>query len=80
LMGGFGGTAVLFLVVSYRMTEQSNLAPFSYFGIPLAFVLGWLFFDEAPWATLFPGAILIAAGGLLIVWRERAQAKQTYNW
>ena len=76
LMGTFGGTAVLFLVVSYRMTEQSNLAPFSYFGIPLAFIFGWLFFDEAPWATLFPGAILIAAGGLLIVWRERATYKK----
>ena len=43
LMGGLGGTAVLFCVISYRMTEQSNLAPFSYFGIPLSFVLGWLF-------------------------------------
>ncbi|MFT5929862.1 MAG: drug/metabolite transporter (DMT)-like permease [Oceanospirillaceae bacterium] len=75
LMGVFGGTAVLFLVVSYRMTEQSNLAPFSYFGIPLAFVLGWLFFDEAPWSTLFPGALLIATGGLIIVWRERARSK-----
>lgn len=74
-MGGFGGTAVLFLVVSYRMTEQSNLAPFSYFGIPLAFVMGWAFFDETPWNTLFPGAILIAAGGLLIVWRERVRQR-----
>lgn len=74
-MGGFGGTAVLFLIVSCRMTEQSNLAPFSYFGIPLAFGMGWLFFDEAPWSTLFPGAILIAAGGLLIVWRERSRHK-----
>ncbi len=70
-MGAFGGTAVLFLVTSYRMTEQSNVAPFSYFGIPLAFVLGWVFFDETPWTTLFPGALLIAAGGLLIIWRER---------
>ena len=74
LMGMLGGTAVLFLVVSYRMTEQSNLAPFSYFGIPLAFLLGWLFFDEAPWGTLFPGAVLIASGGLLIVWRERSRS------
>lgn len=74
LMGLFGGTAVLFLVVSCRMTEQSNLAPFSYFGIPLAFVLGWLFFDEAPWSSIFPGALLIAAGGLIIVWRERSKA------
>ena len=75
LMGMLGGTAVLFLVVSYRMTEQSNLAPFSYFGIPLAFVLGWFFFDEAPWSTLFPGALLIASGGLMIVWRERSRSK-----
>lgn len=70
-MGVFGGCAVLFLVISYRMTEQSNLAPFSYFGIPLAFGLGWLFFGEAPFDDLFPGALLIAAGGLLVIWREQ---------
>lgn len=70
-MGAFGGSAVLLMIVAFRMTEQSNLAPFSYFGIPIAFVFGWLFFDEAPWAELFPGALLIIAGGLLIVWRER---------
>lgn len=75
-MGGFGGTAVLFLVVSYRMTEQSNLAPFNYFGIPMAFILGWLFFDEKPWDALFPGAILIIFGGLLIVWREQKLRQQ----
>ena len=70
-MGAFGGTAVIFLIVSYRMTEQSNLAPFSYFGIPFAFVFGWLFFGEAPWEELFPGALLIIAGGLIIIWREQ---------
>lgn len=71
MMGGFGGSAVLLLIMAYRMTEQSNLAPFNYFGIPLAFVLGWVFFDETPWSELFPGALLILASGLLIVWRER---------
>ena len=76
LMGGFGGSAVLLLVTSYRMTEQSNLAPFSYFGIPIAFLFGWAFFDETPWNTLFPGAALIILGGLLIVWRESALAKR----
>lgn len=70
-MGGFGGSAVLLLIMAFRMTEQSNLAPFNYFGIPLAFVLGWLFYDEAPWSELFPGALLIIASGLIIVWRER---------
>lgn len=70
-MGAFGGTAVLLLVTAYRMADQSDLAPFSYFGIPIAFVLGWIFYDEAPWSELFPGAVLIMAGGLMIIWRER---------
>lgn len=70
-MGALGGSAVLLLIMAYRMGEQSNLAPFNYFGIPLAFVLGWMFFDEAPWGELFPGALLILASGLMIVWRER---------
>ena len=70
-MGCFGGMAVLLLVVSYRMTEPSNLGPFSYFGIPVAFVLVWFFYDETPWSALWPGGVLIGAGGLIIVWRER---------
>ena len=70
-MGVFGGSAVLSLVISYRMTEQSNLAPFNYFGILIAFLFGWIFFGEAPLDDLFPGAVLIAFGGLMIVWRER---------
>jgi drug/metabolite transporter (DMT)-like permease len=55
-MGGFGGTAVLLLIISYRMTEPSNLAPFSYFGIPLIDVFGWLFFNETP-SDVFPKSI-----------------------
>ena len=71
LMGCFGGSAVLVMVISYRMTEQSNLAPFNYFGILIAFALGWIFFGEAPIDDLFPGALLVILSGLLIVWRER---------
>lgn len=70
-MGAFGGSAVLLLISAYRMADQSDLAPFSYFGIPIAFLLGWMFYGEAPWAELFPGALLIVFGGLLIIWRER---------
>jgi drug/metabolite transporter (DMT)-like permease len=71
LMGAFGGSAVLCLVVSFRMTEPSNLAPFTYFGIPIAFALGWLFFSEAPVDDLFPGVLLLVGGGILIIYRER---------
>lgn len=74
-MGGFGGLAVLCIVISYRMTEQSNLAPFSYLGIPIAFGLGWLFYGETPVDDLFPGALLIILGGLMVIWRQRRLGK-----
>ena len=70
-MGTVGGFAVLSLITAYRLTSPSNLSPFEYFGIPFSFTLGWLFFNEAPFEKLFPGVILIVAGGLLIAWRER---------
>lgn len=70
-MGTFGGIAVLLLTVSFRMAEQSSLAPFSYFGIPMAFFFGWIFFGETPIQDLFPGSILIVLGGLFIILRER---------
>jgi drug/metabolite transporter (DMT)-like permease len=75
-MGMVGGSGVLCLVISFRMTEPSNLAPFNYFGILSSFVGGWVFFGEAPFDRLFPGALLIIAGGLMIVWRER-RARRT---
>ncbi len=77
-MGTFGGCGVLCLMISFRMAEPSSLAPFNYFGIPFAFVLGWLLFDEAPFGQLFPGVILIVAGGLMIVWRERQLRRRRF--
>lgn len=70
-MGVVGGFAVLCLVHAYRLTQPGNLSPFEYFGIPFSFVLGWMFFNEAPFGRLFPGVILIVSAGLLIAWRER---------
>lgn len=70
-MGTVGGFAVLSLIHAYRLTRPGNLSPFEYFGIPFSFILGWLFFDEAPFGRLFPGVIFIVGAGLLIAWRER---------
>lgn len=70
LMGLFGGTGVLFLMVAFRMVQPSVLAPFNYFGLLSAFLWGWLVFGEAPIDRLFPGALFIIAAGLLILWRE----------
>ncbi len=76
-MGICGGIAVLALITAYRLTSPSNLAPFEYFGIPFSFVIGWFAFTEAPFERLFPGALLIVVGGLMIVWRERSRPPST---
>ena len=76
LMGLVGGFAVLALINAYRLARPSSLSPYEYFGIPFAFVLGWVFFDEAPFERLFPGVLLIVAGGMVIAWRERRQRQQ----
>jgi len=72
-MGTIGGCAVLLLITAYRMAEPSLLSPFEYFGIPFSFFLGWYFFGEKPFNSLFPGVILIVGAGLLVIWRERKQ-------
>ena len=71
LMGFCGGIGVLCLVISYRLADPSSISVFVYFGIPISFILGWLFFKEAPFSTLFPGVLLIIGAGLLIIFRER---------
>ena len=70
-MGSVGGCAVLLMISAYRLTRPGSLSPFEYFGIPFSFILGWVFFGEAPFNRLLPGVIFIVAGGLLIAWRER---------
>ena len=75
VMGGVGGTAVFLLISAYRMADPSSLSPFEYFGIPFSFMLGWLFFNETPFDSLFPGVFFIVGAGLLVVWRERALQK-----
>ncbi len=71
LLGIMGGIGVLSIVVSYRLVDPSSLAPFEYFGIPISFILGFVFFGEAPFSTLFPGVVFIIGAGLLIIIRER---------
>lgn len=64
------GTAQYLVVVAYRSTSVSILAPFSYFQIVWALTLGFLVFAEAPaWSTIV-GALVIVASGLYTLYRE----------
>ena len=44
--------------------------PFDYIEIFFALILGWVFFKEWPVDQLFPGALFIVAGGIIIYLRQ----------
>jgi len=69
-MGVVGGTGVLLMMLAYRSAPAAALAPFTYFSLISAFLVGWILFGELPIDTLFPGIILIVGAGGLIMWRE----------
>ena len=77
MMGAFGGTGVMCLVIAYRLADPSSVSPFEYFGIPVSFALGWLFFSEAPFDDLFPGILFIVGAGMIIMARERREQRRT---
>ena len=74
--GILGGTAAILFIYSYRLISASKIASFEYLGIPSSFVLGWIFFAEAPWSQLFPGVIVIIFAGMIIIWRDNVKQKK----
>ena len=49
---------------------------FDYIEIFFALILGWIFFSECPVDQLFPGALFIIAGGLIIYLRQNYYNKE----
>jgi drug/metabolite transporter (DMT)-like permease len=75
LMGFTGGTGVLLLIYGSRKAELSKIMPFDYIEIFFALILGWIFFKEWPVDQLFPGALFIVAGGIIIYLRQNNLSK-----
>ena len=75
-MGLAGGTGTLLLIYGSRMAELSKIMPFDYIEIFFVLILGWIFFREWPVEELFPGAIFIIAGGIIIYLRQTYYKKQ----
>ena len=66
----FGVFGQLLMTMSYRYAEASTLAPLDYTNLLLAVALGLVFFDEVPHWSMWVGAPLVIAAGLIILWRE----------
>lgn len=76
LSGLFGVFGQLLMTYSYRYAEASTIAPLDYTSIVMAVLLGYLFFDEIPSLSIWLGAPLVVAAGLIILWREYYLKKQ----
>ncbi len=63
--------AFLFVISGYRMGEVSFLAPFRYSALVAGLLIALLAFGEIPDLWSIIGALLIIAGGLYILARER---------
>lgn len=76
MSGLLGGAGVFLMSWAYRHANPAKLAPFQYCGLFYALFFGWLWFDELPLETIFPGIIFIAAAGVVIAWRESVLGKR----
>jgi drug/metabolite transporter (DMT)-like permease len=58
---------------AFVLAPASVLQPFNYLLLVFATLFGWLVFDQLPDAWTVAGAVLIVAGGLYALHRERAR-------
>ncbi len=75
ILGSLSGYVHMIVVKAFRMAPLSLLAPFQYFEIISATVLGYALFGDFPNFSKWVGILIIVASGLFIIWRERVQAR-----
>ena len=69
--GVIGGIAQIVVTSAYRFGPASMLAPYDYSSMPVAIVIGYVWFAEWPTLIMLAGAALVVTGNALVLWRER---------
>jgi drug/metabolite transporter (DMT)-like permease len=75
LLGVLSGYLHLLVVKAFRLAPLSVLAPFQYFEIIAATVLGYSLFGDFPTPSKWLGIGVIVGSGLFILWREHQRAR-----
>ena len=70
-IGILGGIGQILMTQSYRYADTSIIAPFEYTTMIWAFLIGWFAFGDLPTLTVSIGAVIVAAAGMFVIWRER---------
>ena len=76
VLGSISGYMHLLVVRAFRLAPLSLLAPFQYFEIISATVLGYALFGDFPTPSKWLGIVIIVGSGLFIIWRERVRSEQ----
>lgn len=71
-----GATFSLLIVLAYEYAPASLLAPFNYIELLAAVAVGYILFADLPDAMTWLGMAVIAASGLVIVWRENIRGRR----
>ncbi len=79
LSGIFGGVAQIAMTQAFRLAEASLLAPFDYFNMVWALLIGILFFDEFPSSAVMVGGAIVVSAGLFVILRERRLGRQKWS-
>jgi drug/metabolite transporter (DMT)-like permease len=74
--GLIGGTALLILIGAYRRVPAALVAPFQYSQMLWAVLLGFLIWGDLPDPAKLLGAVVVAASGLFVVYRETALGRR----
>jgi drug/metabolite transporter (DMT)-like permease len=74
--GLVGGTALLVLIAAYRRVPAALVAPFQYTQMLWAILLGFLIWGDLPDPAKLFGAVIVAASGLFVVYRETALGRR----
>jgi drug/metabolite transporter (DMT)-like permease len=70
VMGLAGGVAQILMTSSLSRAPVAVLAPFDYFQLLWATIVGWLLWSRSPSASTLAGGLLIAASGIYTGFRE----------
>jgi drug/metabolite transporter (DMT)-like permease len=71
MLGTLGGMGQILMTQSYRYADASVVAPFDYTAMIWALLIGLFLFGEVPHGTVIGGALIVAAAGIFVIWREQ---------
>jgi drug/metabolite transporter (DMT)-like permease len=70
----------LMIILAYRHSSASQVAPFNYSVVIFSGLLGWIFWNDHPTLFSLIGVILVSIGGILSTKLSPASARGHFGW